>query len=48
MLVSLGLPQGQKNSWNQEKSGKTKKNDKIQEKMGAFKKFSKNQETWQN
>ena len=32
------MPLGQKKSVNQEKSGKSKKNDKSQEKMGVFKK----------
>jgi len=35
-LLLTGLPHGQEKSENQEKSGKTKKNDKSQVKMGGF------------
>ena len=37
-ILVTGLPHGQKNSGNQEKSGKTKKNDKSQVKKGVFEK----------
>ena len=38
--IISGLPHGQEKSVNQEKSGKTKKNDKSQEKMEVFEKKS--------
>ena len=38
MTIKAGLPQGKEKSENQEKSGKTKKNDKSQVKIEIFEK----------
>ena len=45
VIMNRGLPHGQEKSVNQEKSGKTKQNDKSQEKsdkMGVFEKSQEN------